>query len=534
MLKTLFKKQFAELNKYYFYDAKTGKRRRAAGTAFTVIMFALLFCFLGATFYFMAEGLSKVFLTKKDSEWIYFALVSILAIMLGTFGSVFNTYASLYKAKDNDTLLSMPIKPSVIIFVRMTGVFAMSLLYSAVVWVPSCIRYWVAVSPNFLQVLFPIIMQFLLAGLVTVLTSVLGLLVAIVSNKIKNKTLVTVIVTLVFMALYYVVYVKVYDILGEIALYEDKIVSLAKWIYPIYCLALGSCGNVLYFLLFFAMTAALLMLCVVVISKSFFKTVTSDTSSGGKKNKKHEFKSKSELNSLVGKEFRKFFSSPTYILNAGLGVIIMLIAFIAALIKSADIRFLISELTESLPFIKDFIPVVIFLIIATIVSMDCYTAPSISLEGRSIWILQSLPVDIKNIFTAKETASVIINIFPAVILAVSLPIIAGAGAFETILVVINSVLYVYLSADLGLYFGIKKANVNWTNETVPIKQSFPVFITTFGGMVLNAALCGLYWFLCSYLAAWVYLLMLFGIYGIILFFTRNYIMTKGAEKFKNL
>ena len=166
--------------------------------------------------------------------------------------------------------------------------------------------------------------------------------------------------------------------------------------------------------------------------------------------------------------------------------------------------------------------------------MDCYTAPSVSLEGRSIWILQSLPVDIKNIFTAKETASVIINIVPAVILAVSLPIIAGAGAPETILVVINSVLYVYLSADLGLYFGIKKANVNWTNETVPIKQSFPVFITTFGGMVLNAALCVLYWFLCSYLAAWVYLLMLFGIYGIILFFTRNYIMTKGTEKFKNL
>ena len=33
----------------------------------------------------------------------------MLAIVLGAFGSVFNTYSSLYLAKDNDLLLSMPI-----------------------------------------------------------------------------------------------------------------------------------------------------------------------------------------------------------------------------------------------------------------------------------------------------------------------------------------------------------------------------------------------------------------------------------------
>ena len=37
------------------------------------------------------------------------ALMGLLAVFLGAFGSVFNTYSGLYLAKDNDLLLSMPM-----------------------------------------------------------------------------------------------------------------------------------------------------------------------------------------------------------------------------------------------------------------------------------------------------------------------------------------------------------------------------------------------------------------------------------------
>ena len=40
---------------------------------------------------------------------IYVAVMSLIALMLGVFGSVFNTSAALYLPKDNDLLLSMPI-----------------------------------------------------------------------------------------------------------------------------------------------------------------------------------------------------------------------------------------------------------------------------------------------------------------------------------------------------------------------------------------------------------------------------------------
>ena len=50
-------------------------------------------------------------------DWLYFTLMGLVAIFLGAFGSVFNTYSSLYLAKDNDLLLSLPIPLRVIISV---------------------------------------------------------------------------------------------------------------------------------------------------------------------------------------------------------------------------------------------------------------------------------------------------------------------------------------------------------------------------------------------------------------------------------
>ncbi len=49
--------------------------------------------------------------------WLYYALMGLLALAFGVFGSVFSTYAGLYQAKDNELLLSMPIPPRRILLV---------------------------------------------------------------------------------------------------------------------------------------------------------------------------------------------------------------------------------------------------------------------------------------------------------------------------------------------------------------------------------------------------------------------------------
>ena len=75
--------------------------------------------------------------------WLYFALMGLLAILLGAFGSVFTTYSGLYLAKDNDLLLSLPIPVNTLIAARLLGVYLMGLMYSGVVMLPAIIVYWV-------------------------------------------------------------------------------------------------------------------------------------------------------------------------------------------------------------------------------------------------------------------------------------------------------------------------------------------------------------------------------------------------------
>ena len=53
--------------------------------------------------------------------WLYFALMGLMAMFLGAFGSVFNTYSSLYLAKDNDLLLSLPIPVRIIMASRLVS-----------------------------------------------------------------------------------------------------------------------------------------------------------------------------------------------------------------------------------------------------------------------------------------------------------------------------------------------------------------------------------------------------------------------------
>ena len=80
-------------------------------------------------------------LAAAGLDWLYFALMGGIAMLLGAFGSIFNTYAGLYLAKDNDLLLSLPIPVRSIILSRLLSVYLMGLLYSGVVTIPAAIVY---------------------------------------------------------------------------------------------------------------------------------------------------------------------------------------------------------------------------------------------------------------------------------------------------------------------------------------------------------------------------------------------------------
>ena len=123
MLKVLVKKQLMEIFRSYFYNAKKNKAYSKSATAAYVVLFVMLMVgVLGGIFTGMALMICKP-MAEAEVEWFYFALMGLTAILLGAFGSVFNTFSSLYLSKDNDLLLSLPIQVSVIMISRLMSVY---------------------------------------------------------------------------------------------------------------------------------------------------------------------------------------------------------------------------------------------------------------------------------------------------------------------------------------------------------------------------------------------------------------------------
>ena len=194
MLKLLLKKQLMEIFRAYYYDAKKNKARSRAATAAYMAMFVVLMVVVLGGIFTLLSVKRCAPMAQAGMGWLYFALMGLLAVFLGVFGSVFNTYASLYLAKDNDLLLSMPIPVSVLLVSRLLGVYLMGLLSSGIVILPAVIVYWAVAGVTLANVLGGVLLTALISIFVMTLSCALGWVVAKIS-LLKHKSFVTVVIS---------------------------------------------------------------------------------------------------------------------------------------------------------------------------------------------------------------------------------------------------------------------------------------------------------------------------------------------------
>ena len=197
MLKTLLRKQMTEIFRTYFYDTRKSKPRSKASTIFLFVMFGVLMIGVLGTMFTLLSVFLCAPLTEAGLAWMYFTVMALLAILLGAFGSVFNTFAGLYLAKDNDLLLSMPIPVRYILTARLLGVYLLGLMYSGVLLLPAVIVYWCMASFSLQSVLGGILLILTVSGIVLFLSCALGWVVAQISRKLRNKSLITVLISLI-------------------------------------------------------------------------------------------------------------------------------------------------------------------------------------------------------------------------------------------------------------------------------------------------------------------------------------------------
>ncbi len=531
----LLKKQLYEINRSLFVDQKTNKRRSAGMIIFFVAMMAVIPIFFAALFLALALMICEP-LAAAGLGWFYFTIMSGAAILLGVFGSVFNTYASTYLAKDNDLLLSLPIPVKDVLIARLLGVLAMSFYYSAPATITSAIVYMVLGSPSALGVIGSLLLVPLVTLIVFMLSCGLGYIVAKLSQKLKNKGFLSAIIMLAFFGLYYLFYFKANEVIRQIVENGEAVASGVKvYAYPFYAMGKVGEGNPIAIVCFTAAILVLLGLVWRLLSRSFLKLVTN-----GGKSKKVVFDGKiskqcSPEKALFKKELRKYLSSANYMLNTSIGSIFMLLVSVAIIIYAPTIREIIVPSADgdgaNLPRIIS----VMTLGVAMLLSANNFiSAPSISLEGKTLWLLKSLPIRPKTAFLAKSALHFAITAPFTLFTSIVLSVVLRLSPLSAIIRVLAALAFVLLCGRSGVIINLAFPNVKWTNETIAVKQGLSVLFSMLGGILYSIILCVPYIFIAKFVIPEIYLAIVLAINVLLAILSGRYLSTKAEAVLNKL
>ena len=258
---------------------------------------------------------------------------------------------------------------------------------------------------------------------------------------------------------------------------------MAEKIYNLYPLAKmytdGVCnGNVLSLILFIVISIAVFGIFTILVSLVFKKFNTILNTSKAKSHfKMTELKERTQIGALLAKESKRYFSSAIYVLNTGIGVILMLIMAVASLFFNLDSMGEMMGYPGFPTILARYAPIVLCFFIV----MSCTTSSSISLEGRNLWIIKSSPVREMDVLKSKIYLNLTILI-PAIIITSGLLSIALKPDWKTVIIMfLLPCIYAVFISLAGILINLKFPNFDWTNEVTVIKQSVSATITIFLG-----------------------------------------------------
>lgn len=496
MLKVLIKKQITETLYRSFRRRTTnrsgkqgGKGKRSGKGTMLLMIFAGLY--LAAMFTFFSVGLCEK-LMSVELGWLYYLICCGAAIIFGTFGSVFSTSFTLYMAKDNDLLLSLPIPIRDVIISRLFSVYVMSLLYSGLVTIPAVAVGLVMGGFRLGRLIGGLMMVILISLIVTGLSCLLGWGVAKLSQRLKNRSFLTVLIALFFLGLYYYVYFRIMDRVQDLLAVMIQVSSeIRSSAYFLYLFGMIGEGHWIGMLCWTAAVLLALGLIWLILKKTFLSISTATPTPKRAVYREKEQRQGSVFSALYRKEWYRFSTSANYMLNCGMPLLLLLGGGIYMLLKG---RKMIAAMSVVLAKVPGTVPVLLCAVCCMLSGMVDVSTPSVSLEGSTLWQLQCLPVKPWQVLRAKLLLHLSLTALPTLFCTVVFMVLAPTSttAIQRVLMLVVSILNTVLFAQYGLFLGLKLPNLSWTNEIIPIKQSAPVFFVIFSALGLSFAFGGVF------------------------------------------
>ena len=478
MLKTLLRSRMEALLSVLTGAGRTKKAQSKGKLIGFAVLMLLSFFSLGTLFARIFEVLAGP-LAMQGLGWLYFGMAVLLSFGVMTIGNVILAKYQLFEARDNDLLLSMPIKPIHILLSRLFLLDVLAVAIMLPVAVPSLL-FWEQPLGAKGIIAFAAIFLLVLPLLNLAVSALLGWLVHLASTKTRSKTLVTLVVTLGFLGVYLYFNFRMNSMLNDLAAnprgLEKSLGSAAPVVWAGRAIAEG---RLEYLALLLMIAAAAFTLCLWLLSRTFIRTATAKGGVAKRVYLERTAKVRSPRAALLSHELHRLWNTPAYLLNGALGSFFTLAASVYLLIKG-------SSLTAS-PDWEMMAPFMRPLLLAGLcymASLVFLTAPSISLEGKYLWIPKSLPVSSWDVLRSKLQLHMLIALPPLALLSVVAALILGYEGQMLAQVLLLPTVFGVFSGLLGLFENLRHPNFNWINETQAVKSGASVLITMFAGLGL--------------------------------------------------
>jgi len=458
---------------------KTKKKSFTSAVALLVLGFLGLVAVYTLQAKSMFDGLGKE-LGLYDLCLFHAIMISLSVVLIIGVMRV----ADKQKTNDTDLLLSLPIKKINVVISKLVTRYVFDFFFVLLLFVPYLVLYLVYTTFSVRTLLLGIAFLFLLPLLSVGISNICSFIVTRIFNRSKYSGLFKSIFSLIlFVIIMGLMLIKTFaygtvDMSNMQAYFEDRIVSYT-FLKAILNADLAS------ILIGLGIIIIPFILGVFLYYKTFGKTYSTFTS----KDTKLKFSNgKSCFGSMFKKELNYYCNTPAYIINTIIGPIMCLGLSIVVLCSSSNsliglLSFLLSQETA-------------FAISTIILCGGCalttISASSISLEGKSFWILKSSPVNEKTLFNSKVFLNFII-VEPFILIASVLFTIAfKLSVLQLILSFVIATVFCLIISVGGLFLNILLPKLKWDNETTVVKQGLPVLLTMIFGMLLCVMPVGIY------------------------------------------
>lgn len=513
------------------YQAKTNKNKR--------IMPLVLGILVGITIFLGANAMMAE-LAEDDAGTALLSLYTLVTAIIIVMEGSFKASDLLFKPRDNDMLLAMPIKKSTIVFARVIKFYLFEMIYCLIFLLPAIIAYAIntAVEPSYFLV--SITMLVLVPIIPVALACIIGLIISAVSGRFKHQTLLQVILSFVamFLIMGFVLLVNTTaDFDGQSMVTISNIVT--KFYYPASTFVnLATNFNIWNYSLFVVVNLIVLAFTVFLVSRFCFRIITRANVTSRVENTKYNFRKHSQTFAMVKKEITRYFSTPVLLMNTAMGLVFFVIAVGILCFKFDDLAVSLTSSTENFPLtvgqMRSFMPGVTFAMVAFASLLTCITATMISLEGSAFNMLKTLPISGKKVIMTKVLSAVLLIIPVTFIGCLVMCFRFEFSIPDAILVLIGVIAMPLVTELIGILINLKYPRFNADNDTVVVRQSASVMAATFLGLGMVLVTISLTFVTIFFAGQTAGLAMMDAIFVIISAYLYFAIATRGEEKYREL